>query len=181
MDAQSAPRRQLGGLRAQLEGPRAFRRLSNGFPRAFQDTPDPRKPCARAGGKSIVIFFAVLAFNRALWLNLECPGDLLGASWAQPGRSWGQLEALLRPPWVHEASLELLLEALGRIWEAPRICLGGPERSRELCLEAQSDPRRKLGDPKHSEKPILEASSSLRYQFGDPLPSEELNLEEQST
>ena len=140
-------------------------------------------PCRR---ELNFIVFAALAFNMAFWLNLERLGrllGLLGASWALLGHSWGQLGgnlsaletssgalrtnlgptwALLGPAWAHEASLELLLEALGRVLEAPRSCLGGPKRSRELYLEAQSAPRRKLGGPKPSEEPILEASSSLR-------------------
>ena len=108
------------------------------------------------------------------WLSRGPFGSIwsvLGASWAQLGRSWGELGdnlsalgpawALLGPAWAHEASLELLSEALGRVLEAPRSCLGGPKRSRELYLEAQSAPRRKLGGPKPSEEPILEASSFL--------------------
>ena len=130
-------------------------------------------PCRRELNFHI---FAALAFNMAFWLNLERLGrllgstwSLLGASWAQLGRSWGQLGdnlsalgaslgalrtllgptwALLGPAWAHEASLELLSEALGRVLEAPKSCLGGPKRSQQLNLEAQSAPRRQLGGPK---------------------------------
>ena len=101
---------------------------------------------------------------------------VLGASWAQLGRSWGQLGdnlgalganlgatwaasgpswALLEPTWTHfglpgpsKASLGLLLEALGRVLEAPRSCLGGPKRSQQLNSEAKSPPRSQFWRPR---------------------------------
>ena len=110
---------------------------------------------------------------------------MIECSWTAFGMLFGihlaSLGGLLESLVPSKALLGLLLEALGRVLEAPRSCLGGPKRSRELHLEAQSAPRRQLGGPKPSEEPILEASSSLTCQFGDPLPCEELNLEELSS
>ena len=97
-----------------------------------------------------------------LGLYLEGLGRLLGSTWRVLGASWAQLGlnlgalganlgttwALLGPTWMHfglhgpsKASLGLLLEGLGRVLEAPRSCLGGPKRSQQLNLEAQSPPR----------------------------------------
>ena len=111
-----------------------------------------------------------------LELYLEGLGRLLGSTWAQLGRSWGQLGrnlgapganlgatwaasgpswALLGPTWTHfelhgpsKASLGLLLEALGRVLEAPRSCLGGSKRSQQLNLQAQSPPRSQFWRPR---------------------------------
>ena len=112
---------------------------------------------------------------------------VLGASWAQLGRSWGQLGrnlgalganlgatwaasgpswALLGPTWEHfelhgpsKASLGLLLEALGRVLEAPRSCLGGPKRSQQLNLEIQSPPRSEFWRPRALSNAKLEELS----------------------
>ena len=87
----------------------------------------------------------------ALGANLGALGANLGAIWAASGPSW----ALLGPTWAHfelhgpsKASLGLLLEALGRVLEAPRSCLGGPKRSQQLNSEAQSPPRSQFWRPR---------------------------------
>ena len=86
-----------------------------------------------------------------LGLNLGALGANLGATWAASGPSW----ALLGPTWAHfglhgpsKASLGLLLEALGRVLEAPRSCLGGPKRSQQLNSEAKSPPRSQFWRPR---------------------------------
>ena len=88
--------RSKAGLRAQLGGPRAFRRLSNGFPRAFQTIPDAEKPCSRAGESLIFIF---LQHWLSTWL-FGSTWSVLGASWAQLGASWAPLERLLASTWA---------------------------------------------------------------------------------
>ena len=91
--------------------PRAFRRLSNGFPRAFQDLPDSEKPCSHAGesltfmflqhwlctrrfGSSWSVFGASWALLGGSWaplgLNLGALGANLGETWALLGPTWGQ-------------------------------------------------------------------------------------------
>ena len=119
------------------------------------------------------VFHTIAKVN--LGLYLEGLGRLSGSTWAQLGRSWGQLGgnlgalganlgatwaasgpswALLGPTWTHfglhgpsKASLGLLLEALGRVLEAQRSCLGGPKRSQQLNSEAKIPPRSQFWRP----------------------------------
>ena len=117
-------------------------------------------PCRRELNFNI---FAVLAFSGAFWPNLERLGRLLGstwrvlgASWALLRRSWGQLGSNLGALGVNQlgdylSGFGAILGALGGSWARLgllRICLGGPKRSQQLNLEAQSAPRRHLGGPK---------------------------------
>ena len=141
MRSKTSTRRSKAGLRAQLGGPRAFRRLSNGFPRAFQTIPDAEKPCSRAGESLIFIF---LQHWLSTWL-FGSTWSVLGASWALLGGSWaplglnlgalganlGETWALLGPTWGQPGRPR---DHLGRSWgqlgrtlgymDLPKLLLG---------------------------------------------------------
>ena len=141
-------------------------------------------PCRRELNFQVL---AVLALNRAFWLNLEGLGRLLGSTWAllgptwgQLGRSWGQLGrprgqlggnlgglgailgalwANLGVFWVTWAFQSISWAALGGFWAR----LGAPE---DLSWRLKALSAAQIGGPKPSADPILEASSSLRCQIG---------------
>ena len=135
--------RSKAGLRAQLGGPRAFRRLSNGFSRAFQTIPDAEKPCSRAGESFIFMFLQY-------WLSAGLFGStwrVLGASWALLGGSWAPLGLYLGVPWAN----------LGATW-----VLLGPTWGLLGRLEGQLGPSFfQLGGLKRSKTPTWRSKASL--------------------